>query len=167
MDERPKLPNYDPDYCLKVAKSAASVCVGITIVELLVLLFVDPGTGRCPGWTIYAQNGPATSLWALAGMFTVLPTIWIGYVVLRWEQKFSQKMYDATAYRRPMFPHLGFGRKPKPDPQELNFEQIFLLDANRLFLRVNIGWCLFCTSPLWLLLWNCTTFPRFLGYPTN
>jgi hypothetical protein len=167
MDDRPKLPNYDPDYCLKVARSAASVCVGITIVELLVLLFVDPHNGRCPGWTIYAQNGSATSFWVLAGMFTVLPAIWIGYVALRWKQKFSQKMYDAIAYRRPMFPHLRFGRKSRLDSRELNFEQIFLLDANRLFLRVNIGWCLFCTFPLWLMLYDCTAFPRFLGYSTN
>ncbi|HXL14367.1 MAG TPA: hypothetical protein VN941_10450 [Bradyrhizobium sp.] len=169
MDERPKLPHYDPDYCLKIATWAASICVGILAFELLVLLFVAP-SDKCPGWAIYAENGSATSAWIFVGLFTGLPTIWICYVVLRWEQKFSQQMYDAIAYRdnRSIFPNLGFGTKPKPDRQqldpELNFEQIFLLNANALFLRVCIGWCLFCVVPLVLMIAKCTSAPRYLGY---
>jgi len=170
MDERPKLPHYDPDYCLKVAKWAASICVGILVIELLVLLFVAPNNGKCPGWTIYAENGSAISLWLLTGTLSGVPTIWICYVVVRWEQKFSQKMYDSIAYRRPIFPNFGFGRNSKlsskelkPDMRDLNFEQIFLINANALFLRVSIGWCLVCAFPLLLTITKCTNVPRYFG----
>ena len=165
MDERPKLPHYDPDYCLKVAKWAASVCVGILSVELLVLLLVFPENGKCPGWMIYADNGPVTSAWAIAGIFTGLPTIWICYVAARWKQKFSRLFYESIAFsdNRRAFPDFSFFRKSKinaeqrePDSQDLNFQQIFLLDANTLFLRVCIGWCLFCATPLLLMITNCT-----------
>jgi hypothetical protein len=175
MDQRPKLPHYDPDYCVKIAKWAASVCVGILVIELLVLLFVAPSNDKCPGWTMYSEKGSATPLplWILAGIFTGMPTIWICYVVLRWEQKFSQKMYDGIAYRdnRPRFPNFGIGSKSKlspqelkPDTQELNFEQIFLLDANAMFLRVSIGWCVFCAFPLMLMITKCTDVARYFGY---
>jgi len=176
MDERPKLPHYDPDYCLKVARWAAFVCVGILVVELLVLLFVTPTNGKCPGWTIYAENGSAMPSWILAGIFTGGPTIWICYVVLRWEQKFSQKMYEGIAYTdnrsiRSIFPNFGFGSKSKlsaqeltPESRELNFEQIFLLNANAVFLRVCIVWCVFCALPLLMMITECTNATRYFGY---
>jgi hypothetical protein len=171
MDERPKLPHYDPDYCLKVAKWAASICVGILVVELLVLLFVTPDTAKCPGWTIYAKNGSPMPSWILAGIFTGGPTIWICYVVRHWEQTFSRKMYDGIAYRdnRPIFPNLGFGRNSRPgsggfEPRDLNFEQIFLLNANTLFLRMCIMLCLFCACPLFWMITRCTNATRYLGY---
>jgi len=164
IDERPKLPHYDPDYCGKVAKWAASICLGIVIIELLILLFVDPSNGQCPRWNIYHKNGAATSLWVVAGVLTAAPTICISYVALRWEQKFSREMYDSIAYKRRKFPNFGFGVTSKPDnPQNLNFDQIFLLNANRLFLEVCIGWGLFCTAPLWMMLTNCINIPRYLG----
>jgi hypothetical protein len=168
MDERPKLPHYDADYCLKIAAWVVSICVGILTFELLLLLFVIP-SDKCPGWAIYAENGSATSAWIFAGLFTGLPTIWICYVALRWKQKFSQQVYDSIAYRntRPIFPNLGFGTKPKPDHQERdlepNFEQIFFLDANALFLRIGIGWCLFCTFPLVLMVTKCTSVLQYFG----
>jgi len=174
MDERPKLPHYDPDYCLKVAKRAASVCVGILVIELLVLLFVAPSNDKCPGWTIHAENGSGMPAWILAGIFTGGPTVWICYVALRWEQKFSQKVYDGIAYTDnrsiySIFPNFGFGSKipQEPKSQELNFEQIFLLDANAMFLRVCIGWCLFCTLPLLMMITECTNATRYFGYKTD
>jgi hypothetical protein len=171
MDERPKLPHYDPDYCLKVAKWTASICIGILVVELLVLLLVTPDSAKCPGWTIYSKNGSAMPSWVLAGIFTGAPTAWICHVVMRWEQKFSQIMYDGIAYRdkRPKFPNLGFGRNSQLgsgglEPPELNFEQIFLLNADAMFLRMCIGWCLFCAIPLFWIVTSCIDATRYLGY---
>jgi hypothetical protein len=164
MDERPKLPHYDPDYCLRVAKWEASVCVGILVIELVVLLFVAPSNGKCPGWTIYAENGSAMPSWILAGIFTGGPTIWICYIVLRWEQKFSEKIYDSIAYGHPEPPFSFFFAKQEPHPKELNFQNIFLVNFNRLFLVINVGWCFFCALPLWMMLSTCTNLPRYLGY---
>ena len=178
MDERPKLPHYDPDYCLKVAKWAASICVVILVAELLTPLFVEPSSGQCPGWNIYAENGSATPSWILAGIFTGGPAIWICYVVLHWEQKFSRKLYDAIAYKQTgsVFQNLVvlnavFGSRPKPNPQELkpdtqelDYESILFTDANRAWLLGCATLCLFCTFPLLLMLAKCTGAPRYLGY---
>jgi hypothetical protein len=173
MDERPKLPHYDPDYCLKAAKWAASTCVGILLIELLVLLFVAPRPDKCPGWTMYAENGTATPLWILAGIISGGSTILIWYFVLRWEQRFSQEVYDRIAYRddRPRFPYLGFGKGPKfnseavePDQRELNFEQILFVDANSECTIACAIWSLLCVSPLLLMITMCTNVPRYLGY---
>lgn len=158
MEERPKLPYYDPDYCLKVAKWTASICFGFLIVELLVLFVVDPSDGRCPGWTIYAKNGPVTPLWILVASLTAPLTIWICYVVFHWNY-YSQKIYYSIAYGRQKFLFL-----TETDPQELNINHIFLLNFNRLFLEVCIAWCLFCTFPLWLMIAVCTNIPRYLGF---
>jgi hypothetical protein len=179
MNECPKLPHYDPDYCLRVAKWAASVCVGILVVELVGMLLVTPDEGKCPGWTIYAENGSATPGWLLAGIFTGFPTVWICYVALHWEQEFSERFYDSIAYRkdytptllnlRQLFPNMGFGSKspisrPKVESRELDFEKIFLLNANRLFLRVCIMWCLFCAAPLLMMVTGCTNALQYFGY---
>ena len=157
MDERPHLPNYDPDFCLKAAKCAAASCIGWLVCALLILTLVDPSNGRCPGWTIYATKGQATSLWILVGMFTALPTIWICYIVLRWEW-FSQKVYDSAAGTYRFLPNAMpelFDRY-RPDPFKFRFNQAFVV--------VIVGWSLFCTAPLWLMLSNCTNLPRYLGY---
>jgi len=76
---------------LLIGRSAASICVGLLVAELLIFLLVDPNKGQCPGWTIYATNGSSTYLWILAAMFTAAPTVWICYIVLRWEH-FAQKI---------------------------------------------------------------------------
>jgi hypothetical protein len=99
MDERPKLPHYDPDYCLTIAKWTASVCVAVLVIEVLVLTIVDPSAARCPGWIIYATKQSAVSLWVLIDICTALPTIWICYVVFRWDH-FSQKAYESIVSRR-------------------------------------------------------------------
>ena len=156
MDERPYLPNYDPDFCLKVAKVGAATCVAWLICALLILTLVDPSTSRCPAWTIHSKNGQATSLWVLVGMFTALPTFWACFIVLRW-QRFSQKVYDTAAgtYQPFMTPKFIYDRY-KPDP--------FTFPHNQVFVVVNVGWSLFCTAPLWFMLSNCTSLPHYLGY---
>jgi len=156
MDERPYLPNFDPDFCLKVAKWAAATCVVWLTIELLVLTLADPSNSRCPGWAIHAKNGEATSLWFLVGMFTALPTIWICFVLLRWK-RFSQTVYDTAAgtYQPFMTPKFLYDRY-KPDP--------VIFPHNLVFVVVCVGWSLFCTGPLWLMLANCTDLPAYLGY---
>jgi hypothetical protein len=173
MDERLKLPHYDPDYCLKVAKCAASVCISILFTEVVMLLLVAP-SAKCPGWTMYAETGQATYLWILAAVVSGGTTIGICYVVLRWKEKFSQDLYDGIAYRddRPAFPYVGFGNRAKYDPgkiepskqRELNFEGILFSNTNSMFLRVCTAWCLFGALPLFLMITKCTTVPKYLGY---
>ena len=165
LNERPKLPHYDPDYCLKVVQWTAFICVAVLAIELLVLITVDPSAGRCPGWIINATKQSAASLWVLVGIFTALPTIWICYVVFRWDY-FSQKLYGDIAYRRSSTFSRLIGLQSKSDAElpDLNFENIFLINFDRLFLRVSIVWCLFCTGPLWMMLANCTSLSRYLGY---
>jgi hypothetical protein len=153
MDKRPVIPNYDPDFCLKVIKLGAATCVVWLTVALAVLGRVDPGNSRCPGWMIYSKNGEATSLWVLVGLFTALPTIWICFVVLRWKH-FSQKVYDQAAGYRPypdLTPKTLYDRY-NPDPLTFPY--------NRVFVIVAVGWSLFCTGPLWMMLGNCTDLLR-------
>jgi hypothetical protein len=173
MDERPKLPHYDPDYCLKVAKWAASTCLGILLIEFLVLLFVAPSSDKCPGWTFYAENRRATPVWILALVITGGATILVCYVVLRWEQRFSQEIYDRIVYRddRPRFQHFGFGKRPQfnpeevePDRRQIDFEQILFHDANSEFIIACTIWSVLCASPLLLMITVCTNAPRYLGY---
>jgi hypothetical protein len=77
------------------------MCVAVLVIEMLVLIIVDPSAGRCPGWIINATKQSALSLWVLIGICTALPTIWICYVVFRWDY-FSQKLYESpTAARQP------------------------------------------------------------------
>jgi len=173
MDERPRLPHYDPEYCLKVAKWAAFVCVAILLVELFLLLLVSP-SAKCPGWTMYAETGQATYVWILAAVVTGGATIGICYVVLRWKEKFSQDLYDSLAYRddQPAFPYAGFGNRAKFDPgkiepskqRELNLEGMLFFNANSMFVRVCIYWCLGGALPLFLMITKCTNVPNFLGY---
>ena len=53
------------------------MCVAVLVIEMLVLIIVDPSAGRCPGWIINATKQSALSLWVLIGICTALPTIWI------------------------------------------------------------------------------------------
>jgi hypothetical protein len=122
-----------------------------------------PNQAKCPGWALYAENGSATPAWILAGMFTGLPTIWICYVVLRWEQK-SQEIYGSIAYGRPKLPFSFLYERHEPLPKELNFENIFLVNFNWLFLLTCIMWCLFCAAPLLMMVTECTNALRYLGY---
>jgi len=142
VEERPKLPNYDPVFCGKIVKGAACVCVGLIIAELLVLLLEHPNDDRCPGWIFHPNQRSAASLWVLAGMLTVLPTLWICYVALRWDDYYARKMYDSIAYGPP-------GQ--------------LLMDARWLVLMVMAAWCLFCAIPLFLMLGHCTAIFDYLN----
>jgi hypothetical protein len=153
--ERPnfELPNFNPKFCLKVTKSAASVCVGWLIIELLLLIVIGPSNKRCPGWMAYSENGAATSLWILVGVFTAGPAIYFCYVVRRWD-RFCERLSDTMMGNRPV----GLFRI-RQDPANM-----FLIDTNKLCLRVTIGFCLLCAFPLWMIVTHCTDLPRYFGY---
>ncbi len=121
-------------------KAAACVCVGLIVAELLVLLLVHPSDDRCPGWISHPGQSSAGSLWLVAGMFTVLPALWICYVALRWERYYARRMYDSIV---------------DGPPGQL------LLDANWLTLMVMALWCLFCAMPLFLMLGRCTAMAHY------
>lgn len=140
---RPKLPNYDPGFCGKVVKAAACVCVGLIIVELLVLLLVHPSDDRCPGWIFHPHQRSAVSLWVLAGMFTVLPALWMSIVALRWDRYFARKAYDQFA-------------------NDL-LQGLFFIDGNWLMLMVTVGFCLFSAIPLFWMLGQCTPLYHYLN----
>jgi hypothetical protein len=174
MDERSRLPHYDPDYCFQVVKWAAAVCIAILFLELLMMLFVTP-SAKCPGWTMYAEEtGQATYLWLLAAVVTGGATTGICYVVLRWREKFSKKIYDGIAYTHdhPRFPYFGFFPKAKFPPdqieadkeKELNFEQILFVNSNSTLLKMCVAWCAFGALPLFLMVTKCTGVPKYLGY---
>jgi|KBSSwiStaDraftv2_1062776.scaffolds.fasta_scaffold539202_1 hypothetical protein len=159
MDERPNLPNYDSDFCLKVVKWTAVTCVVWLVCTVLILMFVDPSHDRCPGWAIHSKDGGAMSVWVFVGMFTAFPTIWICWTVLRWEH-FSQQIYDSA---KPTY----YGSFPDALPKKL-YDRYrpdrVTFPYNAVFVGVNVVWSLFCTLPLWLMLTNCTSLPRYLGY---
>ena len=104
-------------------------------------------------------------MWVLIGICTALPTIWICYIVFRWDY-FSQKLYESIAYRRSSTFSRLVSLRSKSDAElpDLNFEQHSSLISIGYFLRVNIVWWLFCTTPLWMMLANCTQFSRLLGH---
>lgn len=137
MNERLKLPNFDPGFCLTAIKWAAASCVGWLAAALAILALVDPSGSQCPGWVIHAEKGNATSLWVLVGLFTALPTIWICFLVTIWEQ-ISQKIYDSELR----------GSNPSCFPG-------YQRDYNGMFAVISIGWSLFCTAPLWIMLTKC------------
>jgi hypothetical protein len=141
VEELPKLPNYDPVFCGKVVKAAAYVCVAVIIAELLVLLLVHPSDARCPGWILHPHQRSAASLWLLAGMFTLLPGLWMCNVARHWEDSYARKMYDGIL---------------SGSPGQL------LIDANWLMLTVIAFWCLFCAIPLFLMLGQCTALHQYV-----
>lgn len=148
MDHRLELPNFNPDFYLKVLKWGASVCVAWLVIEASILIAVGPDNNRCPGWIIYSKNGSASSLWILVGLFTAVPAAWLCYVVRRWEH-FLQKAIDTMMGNRPSG-LLGIRQ---------DSSAMFLVDSNKLFVGGTIGWCLFCAFPLWMVLTSCTDLP--------
>jgi hypothetical protein len=149
MTEQVQLPNFDPVLCAKVVRTGAAACIAWVMIGAAILLFVDPSDSACPDWRIHREGGP-DSLWAVFGMFTVLPAIWIGWVACRWKQ-FSQKIYD-KAFASPRSDFLFYKVDTVPFPYD------------GVFTAVVVSWALFGTTPLWLMLTNCTDLPRYLGH---
>jgi hypothetical protein len=148
MDERAELPNFNPDFCLKVVKRGASVCVALLVIAVIMLIAVGPHNNRCPGWMIYSEAGSASSLRLLVGLCTAAPAIWFCYVVLRWRHVL-QKTIDTMMGNRPSGL---FGIKQDP-------ALMFFVDSNKICVRMTIVFCLLGAFPLWMILANCTELP--------
>jgi hypothetical protein len=142
------VPEFDPDYCFRIIRLAALACVLLVTIETLILALVDPGASRCPGWTITLAGGAAISL-GPATVFVCIPAaICLCVIVFRWRH-FVSRVYGSIG--RPIAP---FTHSISASSGQSN------LDVNRLFLVVTIGWCLFCSIPLWMMLFGCA---RILG----
>jgi hypothetical protein len=135
MNEDFRLPFFDPDYCLKVARWSSAVCIAWLLLELI-LLVVSPDKASCPNWTIHPGKPSEVSAQFLVLLFTVLPGAWLSFNAIR-KRRFSQRIYKSIL-----------------EHPELN------LNYNHLLLVVCVGWALFCSWPLWFMLSNCTGFFR-------
>ena len=145
-DDSPRLPNFDPTFCLRVFKWGAATCLAWLTIAVCILAFVDPANSRCPGWIIYArETREPTSLWLIVILFAAAPTIWI---CLRWRRT-VQRYYDAAMSPDPPFPWIK--RSLRPD--------LLTFPHNQVLMIVVVIWSLFCTAPLWIILANCANFP--------
>jgi hypothetical protein len=145
MDERPRLPNFDPEFCRKIFKRSASICLGLFAVQPLILLMVDPGNSHCPGWTIYSRNGSPSPMGFIVAICTGVPAMVLCYGVLRWKSYSEKMLYDSIAGTRP--PVFPWTARYRPGPTELN--------SNRLILVTQIGVCLFGLIPFYFMWAYC------------
>ncbi|WP_439925442.1 hypothetical protein [Nitrobacter sp. JJSN] len=141
MDEDFKVPFFDPDYCLKVVRWSSTVCVGWLLIELILLATLNPLSKSCPNWTIYPGTPSETHVGLLILLFTAVPTAWVCFIVIRW-RRFSEKIFNSILQR--------------PD--------LITDHPNTVWLVVCLSWTLFCSSPLWFMLSNCTNVFRSLGF---
>src|ERR1700733_4166744 len=93
-----KLPFFDPDYCLKVARWSSAACIAWLFIELLLLAVLDPQSGSCSHWVIFPGKPSETHVGWLVLLFTALPTAWICFVGVRW-QRSSEKMIKGILAR--------------------------------------------------------------------
>jgi hypothetical protein len=149
MDEDTRLPNYDPAFHRTVAKWGAIICFVAVIVETCIFSLVDPAHTSCPEWKIQNGSEHPISLGVIFAL-TVFPAFWACFVFLRW--KHFSKVSQAAAMGRYMPRFLDDHSQIDP----------FTFPNNQVFLVVVLLRCIFCTSPLWLMLFNCTGLARYL-----
>lgn len=149
MPEWDDTPNFHPDFCLRVLKGLGVACSLVAVTVLVILIVVDPSGSRCPGWLIRTSGGQ-TSLWLLFVCLTVLPTLWVWYIVLRWDTIAQKQREILTGQRDPGL--------------SLFFSSDFLpfLNMDQLMVGISIGWWLFCTIIPWTMIFDCTELPRLL-----
>jgi hypothetical protein len=140
MNSDLKLPFFDPDYCLKAVRWSSAVCVAWLLTELKLLAVLNPRSGRCSDWVIFRGKPSETHVGFLVILFTALPTAWICFISVRW-RRFSEKMFNAILEHADL-----------------------VMDHNKVWLVVCIGWALFCSIPLWMMLSNCTGVFMLLGF---
>jgi hypothetical protein len=156
------LPHWDPDYCHKVAKWAAFVCFATLAAELGMFLFVTP-TASCSNWaTRAATTGQTTYLWLLATVWTGGATAGICYLVVRWREKFADRIYDRDDHRLPLFFRF-LERDISEKGQEPDYTQI-LIDHNAGAVFGCSVWCLLGAIPLLNMIFECTDLPRYVWY---
>jgi hypothetical protein len=139
MNDDSQLHFFDPNRCLKTARWSLMSCVALLALEALVLAIVDPQRGSCSNWIIYQGKPSEAPVWLLMLLFTVVPTAWLCFIVLRW-QKFCKRILDAML--------------DKPDQ---------IVQVNLLWIVVCVLWTLFCSIPLLVALSECTILARRIG----
>lgn len=141
MNEDMKLPNFDPDFCFRVTRRAAACCFGLLVVELILLIAINVDSDSCALWTIHRTDPTESKEWPII-LFALFGTGWICFVAIRWQQV-VQRLLDEV--------------RDRPYPGAL-------IDYNLLFPVITIGWTLFCSIPLWRMLFVCPVLFRRLGF---
>ncbi len=77
MDERPKLPHYDPG---RVTKLAGSVCAGILVADLMAAMLITPVSAKCSG--SITGGGRNEGAYGLL-LMSALAAAWMGYLATR------------------------------------------------------------------------------------
>jgi hypothetical protein len=146
MNEAEPIFDFDPDFCRKIAKWGAVICLAWLGIAICILALVHPGS-QCPAWTIYDKNGEATSLWVIVGFFMGFPTIWLCFILLRWKG-LTRMIYDsgADSYKR-FLASKGWDYQNKP--------AAYTFPLNSVFVVVIGMWSLFCSIPLWVMILPC------------
>lgn len=154
MNEPQQLLDFNPDFCRRIAKRGAVICITMLAIAVGILVLFDPSSSQCPAWTISDKNG-GTSLWQWVGLLTALPTLWICFIALRWTYV-SQLIRGGAAGGYTRFldskGHLDEDKRPT-----------VTFPFNLLWVVMVMGWCVLCTIPLWMML-GCGVWPRYLAY---
>lgn len=152
MNEDIRLPNYNPAFCRNVAKWGAAICFVGVIAEICIFSLVDPTHGSCPGWTIHHPSGHPISLGVVFAL-TLFPAFWACFVFFRWKH-FSQLIHAQVTGTYTPPPLL----QALQDYRPIDYR---VFPYNQVFLVVILWWSIFCTSPLWLMLFGCTGLLRY------
>jgi hypothetical protein len=147
LDARPTTavgePSFNSNYCFRITQLTALASVALVALAILILASADPSGSRCPDWNIVLTNGTTMSPGPVM-LICVAAAIWPCIVAVHWRH-FAQRISDQIEQspHRLLLSLSGLSEQPK-------------LDFNRLYLVVSIGWCLFCSMPLWMMLGGCT-----------
>ncbi|WP_298271327.1 hypothetical protein [uncultured Bradyrhizobium sp.] len=152
MTESPPLLDFDPAFCRRVAKWGAAICLTWLSIAVCVLALVDPTGGACPGWIIPSKNGQGTSLWALVGLFTAFPALWLCFILVRWPG-FTRIVRESGQANYKRF----LETKGWDDPSKAA-SVIFPFDL--VFVAIIAGLCLFCSIPIWTMILPCLPIGR-------
>ena len=150
LDARPTTavgePSFNSNYCFRITQLTALASVALVALAILILASADPSGSRCPDWNIVLTNGATMSPGPVM-LICVAAAIWPCIVAVHWRH-FAQRISDQIEQSPPssVVSLSGLSEQPK-------------LDINRLYLVVSIGWCLFCSIPLWMMLGGCARLP--------
>jgi hypothetical protein len=89
-----KLPFFDPDYCLKVARWSSAACIAWLFIELLLLAVLDPQSGSCSQWVIFPGKPSETHVGFLVLVFRLCRLL--GYASLPFDGDGPQKKYSTA-----------------------------------------------------------------------
>jgi hypothetical protein len=132
MDE--EFANFDRQFCGRVARITAIVCIVFVLTAVVVLTVANP-PASCPDWHIRFEQDVTLSIWALVGL-QAATAIWVCFVALDW-QLFSERI--ASKLRSLM--------SSGSAPGLLDFDAVYFISC--------AGWGGFCSIPLWIIAFKC------------